>query len=111
MFSFLQAARSLEKLFVKYNCLSCFNKHHFLACYYSITLIRISNNRNSFSDKLELYYFIKHRLEKKYIKNCFYKYDPVLAGGRKLIKILIILNQPLILSVVLMRIAKKRYQA
>ena len=111
MFSFLLAARSLQKLFIKYNWLSYFNKHHFLACYYSIALIRISNNRNSLSDKIEFYYFIKRRIKKKYMKNCFHNYNPVLAGGRQLIKILIKLNQPLILSVILMSIAKKRYQA
>ncbi len=107
MFGFLNMTRKLQLLFKQKGIF--FNKFHFLACYYSITFIRLAINIRGFNDFIKLYDFIYKRLRSRLIIKCFENYDPILAGGKYFIKKLIILKQPLILTLYLIYIAKKRY--
>jgi GT2 family glycosyltransferase len=109
MFSFLIVARTLKILFKKYKCKESFNRSHFLACYYSITFIRIAVGKKNLTSKIELYEFIKRRLSSRLVKTSFSKYDCRAAGGRRMFPFLIKINMPLIFTLLVLRIAKRRY--
>jgi hypothetical protein len=108
LFSFLQASRSLRNLiFRNYQSIN-FNIKHFCACYYSISLIRISIN-NDFKSKFHLFLFIKRRLRSRFFINCFKNYDAETAGGNPKIKEYILSKSPLRLLFFLIKTAKVRY--
>ena len=108
MFGFLNMSRKFHSLCVERGVK--YNRGHFLACYYSITFIRLAINIISFSEFSKLYFFIKKRIRSKLIISYFKTYNPKLAGGRLMIKNLIIHNQPLLLTLYLFFIAIKRYR-
>lgn len=110
LFSFLLIPKILSKLFIKFDISEIFDRHHFLACYYSIGFIRSAINRNSIADAFSLYLFIKKRLQSNLVRRCFQRYNYLTAGGRLGLKIMILLNMPLVLTISLIYIAKKRYQ-
>ena len=108
LFSFLQASRSLRNLiFRNYQSLN-FNIKHFCACYYSISLIRISIN-NDLKSKYHLFLFINRRLRSRFFINCFKNYDVETAGGSPKIKEYILSKSPLRLLFFLIKTAKVRY--
>jgi hypothetical protein len=109
LFSFLMLPNILVKLFKKFNISEKFDRHHFLACYYSIIFIMLAINRKNILSAINLYFFIKKRLKSNLVQRCFRGYNWKLAGGRLSFKILTRLNMPLVLSVILIYIAKKRY--
>lgn len=110
LFSFLMLPSIISKLFNKFDISEVFDRNHFLACYYSISFIRSAVNRNSISAAFDLYLFIRRRLKSPLVRRCFQGYNCRIAGGRLGIKILILLNMPLVLTAILFYIAKKRYQ-
>ncbi|MBT8542175.1 glycosyltransferase family 2 protein [Polynucleobacter paneuropaeus] len=110
LFSFLMLPNILKKLFNKFDITEVFNRHHFLACYYSIGFIRSAINRNNISGIIGLYTFIRRRLQSTLVRKCFFGYNSEVAGGRLGLKVMILLNMPLALTISLIYIARKRYQ-
>lgn len=83
---------------------------HFMACYYSIALIRsavrIYQTTKSIKD---VYLFVKNKLQSEDLKISFMNYDVSKAGGRYLTKYLVLLNQPLALTIYLIFVGRRRY--
>ena len=71
LFSFLKIAKTLKKLSNKHEVETPFNQYHFLACYYSITFIRLAIGITNYDEFMRLYYFIKKRISNAFIKKCF----------------------------------------
>jgi hypothetical protein len=108
LFSFLQTSRSLRSL-IKSNYFNLeFNIKHFCACYYSISLIRLSVNRNIFSI-FRLYLFINKRMNSRFFNSCFKNYNVENADGNQKIKDYILSKSPLKLMLFLIKMAKIRY--
>jgi len=108
MFGFLQSSRTLRTLLKINHPNIKFNLNHLLACYYSITFIRMFANKNLL-DILNNYFFIKKRLKSNYLIKCFKGYDVLVAGGNKEIKDLVIKRSIIQLTFALSKFAKKRY--
>jgi len=110
LFSFLKIAKALKKLFNKREIETPFNQYHFLACYYSITFIRLAIGITNYYEFMRLYCFIKKRISNAFIKKCFYNYDYKEAGGRRIIRWCVIKRLPLFLTLQLVLIARNRYK-
>lgn len=109
LFSFLVMTRSLEKLIKSRNIQVTTSLHHLRAAYYSISFVRAAALITGLKEFIDFYSFIKRRCRSPLVNKAFLNYDAKIANGRKLVKILIILNKPLLLAPLLFIVAKKRY--
>ena len=85
MFSFLWAVRSLKRLINSRFDGIYVNYKHLIACYFSISSIRLASRIDSFESFLHCFYFFKKRINKPMIQDCFSQYDYRGAGGRFLL--------------------------
>jgi glycosyltransferase involved in cell wall biosynthesis len=110
MFGFLQVSRSLKIYIMNMKKNNEFSKFHFLACYYSITLIRIASKINNYNDFIRFLIFIRRRFNSSIFKNSFKQYNAKAANGRPFIKFLVYLKYPFMLGIYLIVIGKIRYK-
>ena len=108
LFGFLQVCRKLKIYFKTRNVQ--FNKHHFISCYFSITIIRIAFKNHRLNDLQRCYKFIKKRINSKMMQMAFNNYDVNIAKGRPLIKVLIKHRYALLLTIYVTIIGKNRYR-
>ena len=108
LFSFLQMARSV-RLLVKKNNLNG-SVHHFIAAYYSISIIRCATKVNGLSSFFKFSQFVGRRVRSPFVQVAFANYSPTKAGGRELFKTLIRLRLSLVLSACAVFWAYRRYR-
>jgi hypothetical protein len=110
MFSFLIVSRALSRYFKLKLPGEFFNIRHFNACYYSISLIRIALRVKNLSQFLNLYSFIRKRMQSMVFYKAFSDYNVDVAEGRKAIKLLILYRFSFVLAILIILISRKRYK-
>lgn len=111
LFSFLKVARSVRHLITNMQLTSTVSIHHFVAAYYSISIIRCAIKVDGLRSFIKFSQFIRRRVRSPFVQTVFANYSPAKAGGKELFKSLIRLRLSLILSICAVFWAYRRYKS
>lgn len=79
LFSFLALRHKLKRL-IEINHIKDVNLHHYFACYYSISLVRLATKISSRHLLFAYVDFIRRRVRSPFFRRCFREFHPELAG-------------------------------